>query len=487
LLPRFDVPSLARRLGLLLAFAVLPTVAAACGDAASGTGSSESNLVSAAPQPFDLAAQKPRAKATFSTPSGLTELCIVPGHFIADGFTDDDASRENALCSIDLNAAPSASPSPLLAAGLAPKADAFNPATDVHLVTTEVGRDVVESFDQANAKVRKARAVGRLVSSLDETRFGEVASYTPSVIGYYGTSRMLGGAAAVMPSVWRTLDVDRHARVADNGSRLTIDGSAEVKPNWASFRDADGLSVAKTALTYTTDGKQLYTALMSAETDATDDHDAETEATVEKSARFHALIDGRPIDATVGHDLAGAVQAIVPMQGMTEMLVLDAIMLEPSRFTGGRVASAPYVYFADGTRMPKAAYDAGASHPAGSSGVTVARLFLSDVAGGLVTRSPDAVRASPGYAFLGQIAHLSPDLYVRVQRLAGMVQNPEFESFARSEWRFSERDWLRYREMTLSVATLLHDRCSVGALVLDLDVGKHLARANLAPGAGCTL
>src|SRR5262249_17740463 len=159
------------------------------------------------------------------------------------------------LCTIDLNAAPGAG---VLAGGLAPVATADNPSTDVQLVSGDVGRDVVESFDQANARVRKAQPLGRLVSSLDGTRFGAVTSSAPSVIGSSGTPGMLGGIADVTPAVWRTLEVKHHAKVADNGARLTIDGSATVKPRWSSFVESDADASGREALMYTTDGAQLY-------------------------------------------------------------------------------------------------------------------------------------------------------------------------------------------------------------------------------------
>ena len=79
------------------------------------------------------------------------------------------------------------------------------------------------------------------------------------------------------------------------------------------------------------------------------------------------------------------------------------------------------------------------------------------------------------FGFLGQIAHISSDLYSRVRKLEGLVKNPELATFAQSEWRFTERDFMRYREMTLAVSKVLHDRCVLGALVQDLDVQAQIA------------
>src|SRR5262249_49701660 len=133
-----------------------------------------------------------------------------------------------------------------------------NPATDIMEVTADVPRDVVESFAEANAKDRKADKLGRLKSSLDAVRFDRTSTYAPSIIGYYGTSRMLGNIAEVTQGVWRTLEVGRHAKVAANGTKLTIPGSQIVKTLWASFAQLDAQQGAKGNLTYTSDGAQLY-------------------------------------------------------------------------------------------------------------------------------------------------------------------------------------------------------------------------------------
>jgi hypothetical protein len=446
---------LLRGFGPLAVFA-----AAACTAPAEGPpASSEDRLVSSAPPPFSVDALKGKAKATFVTPSGLTELCIVPGHFIGDGFTDEDQATESQLCQVDWNASPRQG---VVAAGLQPTASDATVTTDVEQVTADLVRDIVESVEQANAQPRKATIIGRLRSSLDAARFGGVTAYAPSTIAYYGTSRMLGGIGGVTPAVWRTLDVSRHLKVAGNGEKLTVQAAQTVRPLWTSFAQTDAAAAGKNLLTYSTDGSELYAAFVAATPGDVLDTSIDTADKLTGSARFQALIDPDPLDRTVGHDTEVALKAMIPMQGVVEMLVLDAIMLEDDRFRGGRIRSAPYV----------------------SSGVRVDKLVLSDVDGGLLARTPQAVQDGFGFGLLRRIAHIGPDLYARVRKLGTMVENPELATFTQSEWRFTPRDWLRYREMAIALSTLLHDRCTAGALHLDLDVAAHLESR---PAPGCDL
>jgi hypothetical protein len=95
------------------------------------------------------------------------------------------------------------------------------------------------------------------------------------------------------------------------------------------------------------------------------------------------------------------------------------------------------------------------------------------------------MQAGQEYALLKSVKHVNPDLYARIQKLSRNSKDPAFTSWLVSELRFTDRDVLRYTTMAQAVATLFHDRCEAGSLVLDLDVQKHVAHTNLAPKQGC--
>jgi hypothetical protein len=474
----------------LLGLVGLGMVVGCAGAEEDDVGQGEDMLVSSSPRPFDVTAMAPRAKGTFVAPSGARELCIIAGRVSDDGYTVKDAKKEAKLCRVDFNADPATAD--VIAAGLAPKANSTNPATDVHEVTAEIPRDVVESFEQANARDRKADKIGRLKSSLNAGQYERTSSYSPSIVGYYGTSRMLGNIGEVTPAVWRTLDIKRHAKVADNGKRLTVAGSQIVKTLWATFLSVDNSNGAKEALTYTSDGGQVYGAFIPSVSGDEKDKDIDTLDKLKSSPRFKRLIDGRPIASTVATDLKTAVESIVPMQGVVEMLVLDAFMLQGDRLSGDNVSYVPFVYFQkpDGSvdKMSKKDFDElreenPTAAPAGA--VPVRKLYLNDVDAGLVARNADSFQNGSEYALLKQVSHVSADLYARVRQLGARTTDPAFETFAKTEWRYTDRDWARYQAMAQAVSTLFHDRCAAGSLVLDLDVAKHVSRTNLAARQGC--
>jgi hypothetical protein len=467
------------------------TAQVACGnETVDGDGSAQDAL-SSSPQPFNPADPRGSARSTFRAPSGVVETCIVPKHFADQDFSDKDRKKEAKLCTVDWYADPGTAN--VIPAGLQPKNNSTNPAVDVDELVDDNGaplsRDVVESESEAFASHRKAKKAGRIKTSLDGVKFGRTASYAPSVVGYYATSRLLGDIAEVTPAVWRTIDVARHERVADLGSRLPLPVSRIVKTLWATILGTDR-GGPKDKLSYTADGSQVYGAFYPSVGGDSKDKSIDTAAGIESSHQFKLLTNAAPIATLLNGStsLKDTAAAIVPMQGMAEMFVLDVVMLQADRLSGDNVSFIPFMYFAnpDGSVGRKAKHDFtsqdATQHP---DAVAVNKLYLNDVDSGLNFASTTNAQNGQEFAFLKRISHISPDLYANVRKLNGLVDDAGFQSFAKSEWLYTDRDWDRYRTMVQSVAQLLHDRCAAGTLLLDLDIQKHIAGTNFGPKQGC--
>ena len=172
------------------------------------------------------------------------------------------------------------------------------------------------------------------------------------------------------------------------------------------------------------------------------------------------------------------------MQGVVEMLVLDAIMLQGDRLSGDNVSYVPFMYWpqGDGTvgSMSKNDFDdlpkEGKAQPANA--VAVRKLYLNDVDAGLIVKTTESMQGGQEYALLKSVKHVSPDLYARIQKLAASTKNPAFTSWLVSELRFTDRDVLRYTTMAQAVAGLFKDRCESGALKVDLDLQRRVGSCN---------
>jgi hypothetical protein len=463
----------------------------ACGNEPGGGEESTEDALSSSPQPFNPADPRGGSRHTFTAPSGVVETCIVPKHFAEEDFSDKDRKKEAKLCSVDWYAAPGTAN--VVPAGLQPKNNSTNPAVDVDELADDNGapltREVVESQAEAFAEKRKAKKLGRIKTSLDGVKFSRTESYAPSVIGFYGTSRLLGDIAEVTPAVWRTMDVARHERVAELGSQLPLAVSRIVKTLWATFLGADKAS-SKDKLAYTADGSQVYGAFYPSVGGDSKDKSIDTVAGIERSSQFARLTNPASVASLLNGSttLKDTVAAVVPMQGMVEMLVLDTVMLEGDRLSGDNVSSIPFMYFAnaDGSVGHKAKKDFGTddatAHP---NAVEVPKLYLNDVDSGLGFASTTNAQNGQEFALLKRVNHISPALYTSVRNLNGLVADAGFQRFVRSEWLYTDRDWARYQTMVETVSQLLHDRCVAGELLLDLDIQKHMSGTNLGPKQGC--
>jgi hypothetical protein len=445
----------------------------------------ESALISSTPRAFRTEEARGSAKRQFPVAGGVVEICAVPKHWDEESFTDGDRKKEAKLCTIDFNASPGTDGT--LAAALAPKNNSTNPATDVHQVDADHSRESIESKEQAFKLNRDAKKLGKFKQSLS-SKFEATATYAPSISGYYQTSRMLGKVGEVAPAVLRTLDVKRHAKVAELGAQMPLPVSRIVKNLWATFRDQDR-GTARDPLTYTVDGGQLYGALVAGTSDDAKDKSIDTEAGIKASKQYANLMNARPVSQLVtGATLKDAVGTIVPMQGLTEMLILDTIMLQADRLSGDNVSYVNYVYFkkADGSIDKDQEGDMKpedlAAHPEAAK---VKKLYLNDVDAGLAFKTTERALAGNQFAMLGRIAHISPDLYTRLMKLSKLTDDAAFEAFVRSEWLYTDRDWFRYKTMVQADAKLLHDRCVAKQLTLDLDLDKQLSGTNLKAGEGC--
>lgn len=487
-----------RRLLTSLGLLSMLSLAACAEDGSGATTSEDDELVSSSPRAFDVAAMTPSAKKTFATPTGKTEICVIASRFTEEGYGPKDKKKEEKLCKADWYAA--VGTEGVTPAGLSPKANSTNPAVDVHEVSAELSRDAVESFAEANARDRKAKKIGRIKQSLDN-RFDRTSTYAPSIFGYYATSRLLGNIGEVTPAVWRTIDVKKHVKVAETGTKLTVPGSQIVKKMWATFVTTDN-AAQKSQLFYTTDGAQLYGAFIPNVGGDEKDKEIDTQAGLTASPRFQRLTSSKPIAQSIGTDFKTAVESIVPMQGVTEMLVLDALMLQGDRLSGDNVSYVNFMFFqnADGTvdRMSEDDFkelaeegkrqDGGPDAPQTplpANAVKVRKLYLNDVDAGLIVKNAEGFQNGSEYGLLKRVAHISPDLYARVRKLETMTKDPAFEQYMKTELRYTDRDWVRYSTMAGAVSTLLHDRCAAGSLTLDLDIAKHVAKQNLAPREGC--
>src|SRR5689334_324393 len=101
------------------------------------------------------------------------EVCVIPKHFAGAAYGETDLKAEERLCAIDENTN----------AAVCPKTNSTNPGIDFYSLPQGATPKRVET---ARCKTAGAKKIAKYKLSTS-------CSYTPSILGYYHVSRILGG------------------------------------------------------------------------------------------------------------------------------------------------------------------------------------------------------------------------------------------------------------------------------------------------------
>jgi hypothetical protein len=114
-------------------------------------------------------------------PGRNAEVCVLPKHFDVGRYFDKDNEVEAELCNIDVHKN----------AAVCPKLNSTNPGLDIYSPPQGGTPGQVEA---AHCKIAGVHKIAKY-------KLSSSCSYTPSILGYYHVSRMLGGIGDVPPAV----------------------------------------------------------------------------------------------------------------------------------------------------------------------------------------------------------------------------------------------------------------------------------------------
>ena len=290
---------------------------------------------------------------------------------------------------------------------------------------------------------------------------------TAAILGYYHVSRVLGDICDIEPAVLRTMDIEQHKRVVKMAADLGIHGT--VRKSWDLFNryyaDPRGSSVARTL--FTNDFMQVYGGL---EKNARGEEQyadwLRVGNNLSSTRAFQNMADSRPVEAILGSRgfTQANVQALVAMRDMSEMILLDYLMAQSDRLTGGNISDYPTIYYQD---QGKIQHTRKADKvPAGATAVTVKELIIVDTDAGLLNQN---VFEQKGY--LNRIAHMHPKTFARLVDFAQRWKtDPSVKAFFHEECTFSNSQLARFEKYLLNAATVLQSRKDRGQLRIDLSL-----------------
>jgi len=421
-----------------------------------------------------------------STTAGAPdETCVLPKHAAGFDYDKDDADDEKALCSYNFyGSGPKEAGAAKEDVAICPKLSSTNPGVDVHELLPGKSREETEAAI--------CKLADRPTKHLAKFKQSITCSYAPSIIGYYHLSRALGGAGDVEPAVIRTMDLGEHKKITAEALQILAGQADNSYPriSWLSYRTAESNPAASRVKDgiFTSDLLQIYGGLQ------VNARGEEKYSEINKNAggtdpssifrrtpQYQHVVDARPLASIVGRDLASAAQTVVVMKDISEMLTLDYLMSQQDRF--GNIHDIQYYYYVDTdgstSKVKKDDVDSGKkAKPAGA--VLVKKMIMKDNDCG----GPQKTNVVKNAGMVDQIRHMSPKLYSNLQWLAqNFGQGQPIPSFFASEALFSQADINMLRTNLGALAPKLHDACTGGKLLLDLDLDAHLAGKNADPAA----
>jgi hypothetical protein len=290
---------------------------------------------------------------------------------------------------------------------------------------------------------------------------------TAAILGYYHVSRALGDICEIQPAILRTMDIEQHKKVVKLAADLGIGGT--VRKSWNLFNKyyANPKVSSVAASLFTNDFQQIYGALLK-KTHGEEPYAEWLHAGTNLSSvqAFRNMADSRPVVAILGSSqfTPKNVQALVAMRDMSELILLDYLLAQSDRLTGGNISNYNVVCYLQDNRVKHSRK--ADNVPPGATQVSVKKLTIVDTDAGLLNQN---VFERKGY--LNQICHLHPDTYNRLLYFAQRWKtDPEIKAFFHQECTFSSAQLTRFEKYLLNAAATLQSRRTAGKLLLDLDL-----------------
>src|ERR1041385_6718372 len=127
------------------------------------------------------------------------------------------------------------------------------------------------------------------------------------------------------------------------------------------------------------------------------------------------MADSRSVEAILGsRDFTQTnVQALVGMRDMSEMILLDYLLAQSDRLTGGNISDYNFTYYRDGDKVKSVKTSKATDLPADATKVLIKKLTIKDTDAGLLNTN---VFEKKGY--ISQISHMHPNTFASLQTLA---------------------------------------------------------------------
>lgn len=425
-------------------------------------------------------------------PGARPEVCVVPKHLTINGievgeYKKKDVETELELCSLNVYSN----------TAVCPKLNSTNPGLRFHKVPKGMTIEQVENGKDSEgkscyvpdpAKIDKdTKKPKNKADMLAKYKLSTSCSYTPSILGYYQMSRILGRIANVPVAVLRTFDLKRHVSIGDDALDITKDGST-INLTWDSLKkNLDNPENSKKKdLLFTSTLDQSYGALVKNPKGEAfyKEFFSGGKEKIERATKFRdenpivaGLAKTGSVTSFIGRDFNAAnAQKMQQLKDASDLIIMDTLLSQEDRF--GNIHFETKNYYIDASSLNKAGYPKiktlsdkekeELTSPIQT--VPVMEMVLKDNDCGVAREN---VAKKVGLA--AKIAHLDPETYTRLLQLDAAADKAEVRSYFTNELLFTDSDYKTMRANLKELASSLKAKCQKGQLKLDLDLAAHFS------------
>jgi hypothetical protein len=417
---------------------------------------------------FDVNTPRGQETINHTSSNGVVELAIrsaaFPGH--PEIYGNKDIEKEKELAAIDFYNGKTQDGMDIV---LIPKTYSTSPGINIHAVKLPAGMSHFSYAESHTGKVHSGddKIIAKYKQSIP-THF----TYAPSILGYYHLSRFLD-TGHVEPTVVRTMDVAAHKPLADLGKAKAM--GSNNRNQWTGLRALDETHNNPTL--YTRDGKQLYGALQANPTgEESYPHLSQLggAGAFAGSSEFGKVTSPNPLklnckNATGKLDQV-AVQQIVQIKDLSDMVLMDFIMSQADRFSGNMHSQKIYMWIENGVlkHKVKKGDPAKAGQEIPPEAVLINRMIMKDNDAGLISGN-----SAKSYHLLDKVSHMDPKTFNRLLDFQEELQKPEVAQWYETELLFTQGDFNTVKNNVDQAVSILNGRKDKG-LFLDASLSVAL-------------
>lgn len=411
-------------------------------------------------------------------PGQTTQICVIPKRLNRAMYSEKDLKKELELCSLTRG----------VNAAVCPKTNSTNPGLEFFSVPAGMSSADVEARSCFIQKPT-ATASSNLLDKEAKYKYSTSCSYTPSILGYYHVSRILGGAGDVPPAVLRTFDLAEHKRIGKIALSKTKPDKT-IHQTWKSYLSfiealpegrkkdqlfTDNLDESYGALSQNPSGEATYVPEFY---NGGANQPARYTNFKAKNPIYKALTSSTSAQSMIGREFnAVNAQKMEQLKDMADMIVLDTMMNQEDRL-GNTHYLMKYAFLDNSDRntrgQPRLKFEkasgARAEQLKAMGAVEIKKILMKDNDCG-VSRT----NHSRAFSLIEGVAHISPLTYQRLLMLNQQIDQPAVKELFVKGMVFTSSDFASVRANIAHAAKVLKSNCVSGKLKLDLDAEAHFS------------